>query len=85
MVSPLCVYVLSSSYEDTSPFLLSRAARVRTVRNEGESGGVKSIVTVGSQADPHVGYWAGIKIVVKISITSDMQMTPPLWQKVKRN
>ena len=21
----------------------------------------------------------------KISITSDMQMTPPLWQKVKRN
>ena len=28
---------------------------------------------------------AGIKIVVKISITSDMQMTPPLWQKVKRN
>ena len=27
---------------------------------------------------------AGIKIG-KISITSDMQMTPPLWQKVKRN
>ena len=26
---------------------------------------------------------AGIKIA--ISITSDMQMTPPLWQKVKRN
>ena len=22
---------------------------------------------------------------IKISITSDMQMTPPLWQKVKRN
>ena len=21
----------------------------------------------------------------KVSITSDMQMTPPLWQKVKRN
>ena len=27
----------------------------------------------------------GIKIVGKISITSDMQMTPLLWQKVKRN
>ena len=28
---------------------------------------------------------AGIKIAGKISITSDMQMTPPLWQKLKRN
>ena len=28
---------------------------------------------------------AGIKIAMRISITSDMQMTPPLWQKVKRN
>ena len=28
---------------------------------------------------------AGIRIVGEISITSDMQMTPPLWQKVKRN
>ena len=28
---------------------------------------------------------AGIKIARIISITSDMQMTPPLWQKVKRN
>ena len=28
---------------------------------------------------------AGIKIVGEISITSDMQMTPPLWQQVKRN
>ena len=29
---------------------------------------------------------AGIKIAGKeISITSDMQMTSPLWQKVKRN
>ena len=27
---------------------------------------------------------AGIKIAEK-SITSDMQITPPLWQKVKRN
>ena len=27
---------------------------------------------------------AGIKIA-EISITSDMQMTPPLWQKVKSN
>ena len=26
---------------------------------------------------------AGIKIARKISITSDMQMTPSLWQKVK--
>ena len=28
---------------------------------------------------------AGIKIAREISITSDMQMTQPLWQKVKRN
>ena len=28
---------------------------------------------------------AGIKIAGKISITSDMQMAPLLWQKVKRN
>jgi len=28
---------------------------------------------------------AGIQIVGEISITSDMQMTPPLWPKVKRN
>ena len=28
---------------------------------------------------------AGIKIAGEISVTSDMQMTPPLWQKVKRN
>ena len=28
---------------------------------------------------------SGIKIVGEISITSDMQMTPPLGQKVKRN
>ena len=28
---------------------------------------------------------AGISLPGEISITSDMQMTPPLWQKVKRN
>jgi len=29
---------------------------------------------------------AGIKIAgVEISMTSDMQMTPPLWQKVKKS
>ena len=28
---------------------------------------------------------AGIKIAGRILITSHMQMTPPLWQKVKRN
>ena len=28
---------------------------------------------------------AGIKITGEISITLDMQMTPPLWQKVKRS
>ena len=27
---------------------------------------------------------AGIKIAGRISITSDMQVTPPLWQKAKR-
>ena len=28
---------------------------------------------------------AGIKIARRNSITSDMQMTPPLWQKVEKN
>ena len=28
---------------------------------------------------------AGIKIAGRNTNTSDMQMTPPLWQKVKRN
>ena len=28
---------------------------------------------------------AGIKIAGEISITSNMQMTPPLWQKAKKN
>ena len=28
---------------------------------------------------------AGIILLGEISITSDMQMTPPLWQKVKKN
>ena len=28
---------------------------------------------------------AGIALLGKISVTSDMQMTPPLWQKAKRN
>ena len=28
---------------------------------------------------------AGIKISGEISTTSDMQITPPLWQKVKKN
>ena len=28
---------------------------------------------------------AGIQIAGKISITSDRQMTPPLWQKAKKN
>ena len=26
-----------------------------------------------------------LRLLGNISITSDMQMTPPLWQKVKRN
>ena len=28
---------------------------------------------------------AAIKIAEEISITSDIQMTPPLWQKAKKN
>ena len=28
---------------------------------------------------------AGIKVAGEISRTSDMQMTPPLWQKAKKN
>ena len=28
---------------------------------------------------------AGIKMLGEIAVTSDMQMTPPLWQEVKKN
>ena len=28
---------------------------------------------------------AGLRLLGEISITPDMQMTPPLWQKVKKN
>ena len=28
---------------------------------------------------------AGIRLLGEISVTLDMQMTPPLWQKVKNN
>ena len=28
---------------------------------------------------------AGIKMLGEIAVTSDMQMTPPLWQKLKKN
>ena len=28
---------------------------------------------------------AGIRLLVEISITSDMQLIPPLWQKAKKN
>ena len=28
---------------------------------------------------------AGLRFLGEISITSDMQMAPPLWQKVKKN
>ena len=28
---------------------------------------------------------AGIKMLGEISAASDMQMTPPLWQKMKKN
>ena len=28
---------------------------------------------------------AGINVAGRISITSDIQMTPPFWQKVKKN
>ena len=30
-------------------------------------------------------HWLGSRLLGEISITSDMQMTPSLWQKVKRN
>ena len=29
--------------------------------------------------------YAGIKIARETAVTSDMQMTPPVWQKVKKN
>ena len=29
--------------------------------------------------------YAGIKIARETAVTSDMQMIPPLWQKVKKN
>ena len=50
-----------------------------------------------NQAPPSLGfsrqeYWSGLpfpspesRLLGEISITSEMQMTPPLWQKVKKN
>ena len=58
---PLCVLscVLSSSPsdEDTSPFLPRRAARVRTVRHEGESGGE-------GHCHPGVPGWPSCRLLV---------------------
>ena len=54
---------------------------------------IKVIILTPCLFNLYVGYimWnvrlgeaqAGIKIAGEVSITSDMQMTPPLWQKVK--
>ena len=33
----------------------------------------------------HIFVWCCLLLLGEISITSDMQMTPPLWQKVKSN
>ena len=45
-----------------------------------------SLEEVCCQGEQNMGwYLVGFNIDIEISITSDMQMTPPLWQKVKRN
>ena len=35
--------------------------------------------------DPRESHKLESRLLGEISITSDMQMTPPLWQKVKRS
>ena len=45
----------------------------------GESTGVGAIAFSGMK------HKLELKFLGEISITSDMQMTPPLWQNVKRN
>ena len=44
-----------------------------------------SKITADGDCSHEIKAQAGIKIAGRISISSDMQMTPPLWQKVKRS
>ena len=41
--------------------------------------------STSSEMQGWIKHKLGSRLLGVISITSDMQMTPPLWQKVKRN
>ena len=67
-------------------------ATVRTGRGKtdlSESGNVKANLTYMQSTSCKMPGWMKHKLESRfpgeISITSDMQMTAPLWQKVKRN
>ena len=74
--------VVNEGVKDT---FLKRATVVRTLRRVLDEAGYTEVETPILQSIAGGASQAGIKIVGEISITSDIQMTPPLWQKVKRN
>ena len=70
----------------------------RVVSDSLQPHGQQSTKTPLSTGFSRQEYWSGLpfpspmdeaklesRLQEEISITSDMQMTPPLWQKVKRN
>ena len=52
------------------------------VENEEE---LKSLLMTVKEESEKAGLKLNIKLLGEISITSDIQMIPPLWQQVKRN
>ena len=69
-------------------------ATIRTGHGTEGKGEVKAVchpayLTYMQSTPCEIPYWMKQKLesrfLGEISITSDMQLTPPLWQKVKRN
>ena len=46
---------------------------------------LKSLLMTVKEESEKAGLKLNIKLLGEISITSDIQMIPPLWQQVKRN
>ena len=46
---------------------------------------LKSLLMAVKEESEKAGLKLNIKLLGEISITSDIQMIPPLWQQVKRN
>ena len=57
-------------------------------KNESRESIYKAVAAIHIGYDVRLSWYNNrrkVRLPGKISITSDMQMTPPLWQKVKRN